>query len=88
MLVDPDFVPFQPPPKPLGLRGLPMRKFRDHPGRGDLGRARSRLSFPAGCRAQTKARGTGDTTASRRDAIIRRRAGKSADRGPRFLRSP
>jgi cytochrome P450 len=24
MLVDPDFVPFQPPPKPLGLRGLPM----------------------------------------------------------------
>ena len=23
MLVDPDFVPFQPPPKPLGLRGLP-----------------------------------------------------------------
>jgi cytochrome P450 len=23
MLVDPDFVPFQPPPRPLGLRGLP-----------------------------------------------------------------
>ena len=23
MLEDPDFVPFQPPPKPLGLRGLP-----------------------------------------------------------------
>jgi hypothetical protein len=23
MFVDPDFVPFQPPPRPLGLRGLP-----------------------------------------------------------------
>ena len=69
-------------------KGLYRRKFRDHRGRGDLGRARSRLSFPAGCRAQTKASGTGDTTASRRDAIIRRRAGESADRGPRFLRSP
>ena len=23
MLRDPDFVPFQPPPRPLGLRGLP-----------------------------------------------------------------
>jgi cytochrome P450 len=23
MLVDPDFVPFQPPPRPIGLRGLP-----------------------------------------------------------------
>ncbi len=24
MLLDPDFIPFQPPPQPLGLRGLPM----------------------------------------------------------------